>query len=282
VRRCVSGRQPLHHSGMPLQHLPCDVPHSAQQMKAIRHLDGSWCALFHPFSILPAAISADNLDARMLPQPSGNCANGAVGKEVHGPMALEIHQDRPVHPAFAKGEILYGENRGCQGRHTRESADGIQDRLSTGCTATTMEQPSAGSATTGNGHVHKPAGKARCTACIGCSYRRGPLGNDVPLTGHVVTEEAAGMQAEPDGDAAPWQISKGTLVQAVDTTRGPMAERAPRFLDRRRNKHRDHGLRRAETDEAKLRGIGEKGSRHGEHPWNTTHRAPAGAHAGIR
>jgi len=63
----------------------------------------------------------------------------------------------------------------------------------------------------------------------------------------------------------------------VDTTGGPVAARTARFLARRRDNHRDQGLRRAQTDEAKLRGIGEKGSRHREHPWNTTARAPAGA-----
>lgn len=101
MRRCTRGRQPLRHGGVPLQHPPGDVPGSAQQMQAIRHLDGSRCALLHPVGLLPAAIPADDLDARMLPQPRGTRASRAVGQEVHDSMALAIHQDRPVRPACA-------------------------------------------------------------------------------------------------------------------------------------------------------------------------------------
>jgi len=89
--------------------------------------------------ILPAAIPAHDLDTRMLLSPGRNRVSGAVGQEIHHPVPLEIHDDRPIGPALPEGKVVHGENRRRRGMLDLEAPDMTKEGLPTDGASTMTE-----------------------------------------------------------------------------------------------------------------------------------------------
>jgi hypothetical protein len=90
-----------------LEHPKNIVPQILQEMKTVRNLHGMRSSLPRRFSVLPAAISAYYLHARMLHKPIGEGVCAPVGQNVHQFTTFEIHQDRPLAGSPAESEVVH-------------------------------------------------------------------------------------------------------------------------------------------------------------------------------
>ena len=65
--------------------------HVADQMPAIRHLLGSWCAPTCSFGVSSRPVAADDLHPRMRLEPRGESLGRTNGQKVHHAMRFQVH-----------------------------------------------------------------------------------------------------------------------------------------------------------------------------------------------
>ena len=88
-------------------HMPLDRrPQILKQMEAVSNLPGLRGALPNSLRIEPTAVSADDLDLWMSPEPSRRVRRGAVRQHVHDIPALQIHDDRSIGKPLAPGPVV--------------------------------------------------------------------------------------------------------------------------------------------------------------------------------
>jgi hypothetical protein len=92
-------------------------------MPAIRHLLCARRSLPSSVGVSSAPITAQDLDARMLLEPGGQCLASSIGEEIHPAAALQINQDRAIGTTTAKGEVIDTEHTG----RTRGGKGGTTD-----------------------------------------------------------------------------------------------------------------------------------------------------------
>ena len=92
----ISGelRSTAERATMPVGERLHGIAEIAQQMPAIRNLDGVGCALSGTVGVGAGAIARDEGHARVLPQPHRQGLGLTVGKQIHHAVALQVDQDR--------------------------------------------------------------------------------------------------------------------------------------------------------------------------------------------
>ena len=120
-------RQGLHRRGGFLRHGTCSLtdgtavtihpalqglPEVAQQVPMIRNLHGIRCPLPHSVGIGAGAVTGDNLDPTVAPQPGRERVYLPVGQQVDDPVALQVDQDGSVVPAAPPRPIIHGQDAG--------------------------------------------------------------------------------------------------------------------------------------------------------------------------
>nr|WP_228472845.1 hypothetical protein [Streptomyces cyaneochromogenes] len=65
------------------------------------------------------AVTAHDLGAGVLLEPSGNRVGLAVRQDVYGPEGHDVDEDRAVGPPFAERELIDAQYPRCLGRHGR-------------------------------------------------------------------------------------------------------------------------------------------------------------------
>jgi hypothetical protein len=127
----------------------------------------------------------------------------------------------------------------------------------------------------------EPGGKTCSAASIrGCDCGNA-FGEDASLTRYVVAEETAHMETDLNGHAGPGEIGQISLIAAVRTAGGVMAERAGGILGRGGDDHRDGGVRDGEAEEAEVSWVGQEGGGHRGDPWRASDRVSPGARHGV-
>ncbi len=106
---------------MAAQHALDQLAQILDEMEPVGHLERVGRPLARPLArphrVIPAAVACDDLAAGMRLEPTRQRLGGAVGQQVHRPVALQVDHDRAVAPPTAKGEIIHAQ-------HARRRADG--------------------------------------------------------------------------------------------------------------------------------------------------------------
>jgi hypothetical protein len=75
-------------------------------MEPVGYLDGLRSTLCNASSVFSRAISGDDLDTRMLPQPIGKSLGASVGQNIYGAALLQVNEYRTVGSALSACEII--------------------------------------------------------------------------------------------------------------------------------------------------------------------------------
>ncbi|GLY89636.1 hypothetical protein Airi02_075650 [Actinoallomurus iriomotensis] len=87
-------------------------------MPPVADLEGIRQRLTHRVGVAGGAVTADDLDARMLTQPRGKGAGPAIGKDIDPPASLGVDQDRRIGPTASQREVIHSPDP--RGRHLRQ------------------------------------------------------------------------------------------------------------------------------------------------------------------
>jgi hypothetical protein len=80
------------------------------QVEAIGDLPGLRCPQPGTLGIQPVAITADDLDLRVVTQSGSDACGGAVGQHVHYPSPLQVDHDGPVALALPLGPVVIADH----------------------------------------------------------------------------------------------------------------------------------------------------------------------------
>jgi hypothetical protein len=81
---------------VPLQQIRQGLTQRGQQMEPIHDLERLGRTVAGALGVDLRAITAEDADLGMLPQPSGQGLRRAIWQQVHDPVRLQIHQDRRI------------------------------------------------------------------------------------------------------------------------------------------------------------------------------------------
>jgi hypothetical protein len=203
-----------------------DLAEIAEQVKAIRYLDGLWRPVSRASGIVLGAVAGNDFDPGMGAQPCGHSLGRALRQKIDRALLFEIHQDGAIDPALAQGKIVDAHDPGC-GRVGRGApTENPQDRIAA------------------EGHP-QVAGHARpgFTPCLAPEYTErvgqahGALGMDRRERGEAFRKgptrtrgrqaaKAADVQAQAHRLLNDWQIAQLAGIAAVDTCRRSVTIRA--------------------------------------------------------
>jgi hypothetical protein len=174
-------------------------------------------------------------------------------------MALEIHQDRGVRPPFAHTPIVDTEDPRRPSIRERQFPDRSSQGVAAYLDAQFPEQPGTGNATDGDAKDQHDGREARGPPAMRCRHAGQPLGEDVAGAAGFVTEPAAGVQVQADGESLPGEIEEFTGVPAVDTVRWVTTVRTAHRWTRRTDNECDAVCRRNDLLDGKNGRVGEEG-----------------------
>ncbi len=191
-------------------------------MKPIGYLLGLRCAFTDGLRIHAAAVSADDLDGGMVPQPPGCTIDTPIIENVDDGATLEINHDGPVSCRSAPTPVIDANypnlggavsNRGIplqlpqDGVVTDRHAEPLHEALAR--TASCMAEQAD--------NLHGPCRPA----CIRGSNRRQSVGERLSLTFLICTSPAAQQELHRHGLALDRQILKAAIGPAMPTSASP-------------------------------------------------------------
>lgn len=95
-----------------------------KQVPTVGDLNGIGCALSYPVSICTRTITGNDLDTRMLLQPSTNRRGLTVRQQIDDVVTLEVDQNRAVAVTASPGPIINSENARSRFSRLRAKAGG--------------------------------------------------------------------------------------------------------------------------------------------------------------
>jgi hypothetical protein len=194
-------------------------------------------------------------------QPGSKGFGFAVGEQIDGLVAFEIHQNRAKDLAAQKRKIVDSQHawghEGWGGRRTNLVEQGI----SAGGAADLLAHPLACLSTQCKPNRRDQVHQADGLAAIRDYHCGEPLGEDNASAGWVVTKKPAHMEAHLDRQVGPRQISYPSLVAGMHTLRGALAERAAGFGSASDHFHQNRLPFGFKTEQVKAGGVGHEGRR---------------------
>lgn len=192
-------------------------------MKPIGHLPGLRCAFTDGLRIQAAAVSADDLDGGMVPQPPGCTIDTSIIENVDDRATLEINHDGPVSCRSAPTPVIDADHPNLGGA---VSTRGIplqlpQDGVVTDRHAESLHEALAWTAA---GAMAEQADNFRdpCRAArIRGSNSRQSVGERLSLTFLMCTSPAAQQELHRHGLALDRQILKVAIGPAMPTSTSP-------------------------------------------------------------
>lgn len=125
---------------MPVDHRPQRIAQIAQQMPAVRDLDRRWRAV----GVSPRAVTGDDLDTRVRPEPSGQGLGLPIRQQVDDLVALEIDQGGAVAVAAPERPVVDAQHPGWRSNHRGLAHHQAQQRVRADRHGEPLGQPSAG------------------------------------------------------------------------------------------------------------------------------------------
>jgi hypothetical protein len=95
---------------VPGQHALEHLSRVAAQMEAIGDLYGVRYSLADAIGVGTGAVAADNLDLRLLAQPTRKGGSGAIGQEINRSACLHVDEHGPIGLTTAAGEVVYTQH----------------------------------------------------------------------------------------------------------------------------------------------------------------------------
>ena len=94
----------------PIGESPDGISEIAEQVPSISNLDNAWRVLTNAVSVNAGSIARDNLDPRVVAQPSGDCCRVAVQQEINHLIRLQVHEHDAVTMTAPPSPIVNSEN----------------------------------------------------------------------------------------------------------------------------------------------------------------------------
>lgn len=102
------------------------------QMPTVDDVLGLWRAQCGAARLRHGAITAEDGDTRMGPEPGGKRVSRAVGQEIKRPMALQVHQQGAIGAPATHGPIVHAKDGGRRHGRIRQLADKAQQGIGAG------------------------------------------------------------------------------------------------------------------------------------------------------
>jgi hypothetical protein len=97
--------------------LPGGLGEVVPDVPPVADLESIGQRLMHGFGIAGGAVTADDLNARMLTQPRGKSVGPAVRKDINPPASLGVDQNRGIGARAPQREVVNAQYS--RGRHRR-------------------------------------------------------------------------------------------------------------------------------------------------------------------
>ncbi|ESZ04466.1 hypothetical protein X737_36885 [Mesorhizobium sp. L48C026A00] len=201
--------------------LDCD-PQILHEMEPISHLARLRCALTDSLRIQAAAVSADDLDGRVVPQPLCCTLDAPIIENVNNRATLEINHDGAVSRRSPPTPVIYADHPNLGGA---VSGRGIslqlpQDTVVADRHAEPSHQALAGTAAGAMAEQTDNLRDPPCPARIRGSNRRQTVGECLSFTFLMCAPPTAQPELHRHGPALNRQILKAAVGPAMPTS-GP-------------------------------------------------------------
>jgi hypothetical protein len=234
------------------------LPRVATQVKAIRDLYGVRHSLADAVGIGTGAVAADNLDLRLLAQPTSEGGSGAIGQEIDGAACLHVDEHGPIGLTPTTGKIVYTQHP-----HGRRDWRGGSTHQAEQCRATDGEcealgEARTGTSTEGEAKVRHVGALRIGAASMSSSEARKAFGEDGTRASGGATDETTDMKAERHPLSGAGTIGEAAPVPTMDTGRAAATERTARGAAGRVEGEEDTPIIVGESVKAKADKVGEE------------------------
>jgi hypothetical protein len=228
-----------------------------QDMKAVGNLEGVGRAQPSALSITAATIPTDDLNTRVLAQPTGKGLGGTIWQEVDGLVSLQVHQDGAIAGAAPERKVIDPKHPwGGRAGH-RGTPDEAQEGIRTGPHAQGREQARPGFAPDRQADHFQNLRQADRLVCVGRHQPRKPLGENNPLAGGVRAEKPPHPHVQPQRDPMPGQIGNLAGIAGMDARGGLMAEWTAGIWGGGHHLSRNRLLIGTQSEQMEASGVGE-------------------------
>ena len=196
-----------------------------RRVPAVGYLDGVGGARVGALPADVRAVAGDHLHARVPPEPPRYGFDRVPLEQVHGPMALEVHQDGSGGVPPPEAEVVHAHDAYPFGVGTEDAADAAPEGVEADEQAQLAGQSRSGLAA--QSQCDPLQGLPPTVGAAGADAGRliQPLGEDLALAGGLVAEELPHPHPQARRYPAPREVGQGAGVVAVDPARGPLAKR---------------------------------------------------------
>ena len=179
--------------------------------------------------IAAAAVTADDLRARMGVQPGPERFRGPLRQHVHRPASLDVDQHGAVDVSLAQGKVIDAEHQRRPSVRVGRGADQPDQRRPADRAGQPPGQPRASAAAQGHGDGLQHAIQAAGPPAIANRQPRHLLGERHLRAGAAAAEEPASLQTDQYFLAAARGVGHLPLIAAVHPLRHHAAARARRL-----------------------------------------------------
>ena len=199
------------------------------QMPPVRHLGGQRRALGRAFGVAAAAVTADDLRARVGVQPGPEGLRGPLREHVDRTAGLDIDQHRAVDMPLAQRKVIDAQHQHSPAIGVGRGADQPYQRRAADRARQPAGQPGTSPPAQRHGHRLQDTLQAACPPAITNGQARHLLREGGLRARVVAAEEPAGLQMNEHFLAAARGIGQLPLVAAVHPPRHHAAARAGRL-----------------------------------------------------
>jgi hypothetical protein len=199
------------------QHSLEHLPYVAAQVKTICYLHGVRRSLADAIGVGTGAVAADNLDLRLLAQPTRKGGSSAIGEEIDGAACLHVDEHGPIGLTATTGKVVHTQNPHGWRDRRGGGAHQTEQRRATDGEAKAPGKPRTGTPTEGEAKVrHVGALRVGATG-MDSSEARKAFGEDGARARDGTTDKTTDLKPERHSLSGAGAIGEGAPVTTMDT-----------------------------------------------------------------